>query len=90
MPSKYGNAVQEDLWRALTQQAITDNVPLPVDVETIMKTWTLVMGYPVVTVLRDYDTGSAVLIQVNISASWAVIRLTWSQHGLFCNSLAFF
>jgi len=56
--------VQDDLWLALTQQASVDNITLPVDVKTIMDTWTLKMGYPVVTVLRNYGTGSAVVTQV--------------------------
>lgn len=43
---KYSNAVQDDLWAALTAQATIDNVPLPVDVRTIMNTWTLKMVTP--------------------------------------------
>ena len=41
---QYGNAVQEDLWDALTKQAITDEIPLPASVKDIMDTWTLKMG----------------------------------------------
>jgi hypothetical protein len=40
---KYSNAVQDDLWAALTAQALADNVSLPIDVRTIMNTWTLKM-----------------------------------------------
>lgn len=42
----YSNAVQNDLWAALTAQAAVDNVNLPVDVRTIMDTWTLKMVIP--------------------------------------------
>ena len=41
---QYGNAVQDDLWDALTKQAITDKIPLPASVKDIMDTWTLKMG----------------------------------------------
>ncbi|KZS09066.1 Aminopeptidase N [Daphnia magna] len=60
---KYSNAVADDLWSALTAQAIADNVNLPVDVRTIMNTWTLKMGYPIVTVTRDYATSAATVSQ---------------------------
>ena len=46
----YGNAVQDDLWTALTYQAELDSVQLPTDIKTIMDSWTLKMGYPVVNV----------------------------------------
>lgn len=45
---EYGNAVQDDLWDALTQQAITDKVQLPASVKEIMDTWTLKMGQPLI------------------------------------------
>lgn len=35
----------DDLWSALTAQALVDNVDLPVDVRTIMNTWTLKMVF---------------------------------------------
>ena len=49
---KYGNAVQDDLWAALTAQAIVDNVSLPVDVKTIMDTWTLKMVFQYNTTVK--------------------------------------
>ena len=42
--SQYGNAVQDDLWDALTKQAKANKVPLPTGVKQIMDTWTLKMG----------------------------------------------
>ena len=42
--SQYGNAVQDDLWDALTKQAKTSKVPLPTGVKPIMDSWTLKMG----------------------------------------------
>ncbi|EFX74708.1 hypothetical protein DAPPUDRAFT_324110 [Daphnia pulex] len=59
---QYGNAVQDELWDALTKprtkQAKVDKVPLPTDVKQIMDTWTLKMGFPVVTVTREYEKNS--------------------------------
>ncbi|XP_046438221.1 aminopeptidase N-like [Daphnia pulex] len=60
---QYGNAVQDDLWDALTKQAKVDKVPLPTDVKQIMDTWTLKMGFPVVTVTREYKNNSVFLSQ---------------------------
>lgn len=58
----YGNAVQDDLWTALTYQAELDSVKLPTDIKTIMDSWTLKMGYPVVNVIRNY-TYSLITVQ---------------------------
>ncbi|XP_034233896.1 aminopeptidase N-like isoform X2 [Thrips palmi] len=56
----YSSATQNNLWDALTAQAHSDHaLPLDVTVRDIMDTWTLQTGYPVVTVTRDYGTGSA-------------------------------
>ena len=63
--SSYKAAEQDDLWRHLTAQAHADNtLPEDVTVKQIMDTWTLQMGYPVVTVSRDYDNNTATLTQV--------------------------
>ncbi|XP_074096420.1 suppressor of ER stress-induced death isoform X3 [Cotesia typhae] len=60
----YGNSEQNDLWNALTDEAHKNNVlPLEVTVKKIMDTWTLQTGFPVVTVIRDYKSGSAYLTQ---------------------------
>ncbi len=47
----YANAEQDDLWRAYDEQAHADGVlPSEVNVKTIMDTWTLQKGYPVLNV----------------------------------------
>ncbi|KAG8235179.1 hypothetical protein J437_LFUL015485 [Ladona fulva] len=55
----YANAVQNDLWESLTTQAHLDgSLPANMTVREVMDTWTLQTGYPVVTVTRDYESGS--------------------------------
>uniref|UniRef100_A0A146LYB5 Aminopeptidase n=3 Tax=Lygus hesperus TaxID=30085 RepID=A0A146LYB5_LYGHE len=61
---KFQSATQDDLWQALTDQAHADNALDPeITVKEIMDTWTLKTGFPVVTVTRDYDRGSATISQ---------------------------
>ena len=61
---KYKAATQDDLWRFLTEQARRDgSLPADLDVKTVMDSWTLQTGYPVVTVVRDYSTGTANVTQ---------------------------
>ena len=58
-------AEQDDLWFYLTSQAHIDGtLPEDVTVKQIMDTWTLQMGYPVVTVTRNYDDNTALISQV--------------------------
>ncbi len=52
------------MWRYLTEQAYRDNtLPRSLSVKKIMDTWTLQMGFPVLTVERDYNSNSATLYQ---------------------------
>ncbi|KAA0203273.1 hypothetical protein HAZT_HAZT008388 [Hyalella azteca] len=61
--NQYGNAAQDDLWEALTQQAHADGtLATNLTVKIIMDTWTLQMGYPVINVSRTED-GAVVLSQ---------------------------
>ena len=63
--SAYSNAEQDDLWAALTDQAHADGtLSSDLTVKTIMDTWTLQMGYPVINVVLNGD-GSATLTQVS-------------------------
>ncbi|KAI9561562.1 hypothetical protein GHT06_012521 [Daphnia sinensis] len=59
----YKNAVEDDLWLALQQQSDEEGVSLPATVKEIMDTWTLQMGFPLINVTRDYNTGGAVVSQ---------------------------
>ncbi|XP_014203834.1 aminopeptidase N [Copidosoma floridanum] len=60
----YQCAEQDDLWKALTEQAHRAGVlEKYVTIKQIMDTWTLQTGFPVVTVLRNYNDNSAVVTQ---------------------------
>ncbi|XP_050688572.1 aminopeptidase N-like [Eriocheir sinensis] len=60
----YANAEQDDLWDFLTKAAHEDGtLPRDMTVKTIMDTWTLQMGYPVVKVTRSDDGTSATITQ---------------------------
>ena len=51
---EYQNAVQDDLWKYLNEEANNTQVALlPASVKKIMDTWTLQTGYPVVNVMRN-------------------------------------
>lgn len=58
----YGNAVTEDLWKALEEAS---GQP----VQKIMDTWTKQPGYPLIKVLKDRDKGMCVLWQDRFLAS---------------------
>ncbi|KAB0798929.1 hypothetical protein PPYR_06809 [Photinus pyralis] len=87
---KFENAEQNDLWQALTVQAHKDQVlPPHLTIGEIMDTWSLQVGYPLVTVTRDYQSNSAVLKQErfildteerdNTSCWWIPITYTTEQ-----------
>ena len=61
---KYKAAEQDDLWEHLTRVGHKDGtLRSDITVKQIMDTWTLQMGFPVVTVNRNYDSNSAELTQ---------------------------
>ncbi|XP_043210449.1 aminopeptidase N-like [Amphibalanus amphitrite] len=61
---QYRAATQDDLWRFLTEQAHRDGtLPDDVTVKQVMDTWTLQMGFPLVTVVRNYGKRSAQMTQ---------------------------
>merc|ERR1711971_1023922 len=60
---KFAAAEQDDLWHYLTEQAHRDKtLPEDLTVKIIMDTWTLQMGFPVVTVERDYGNSNKATI----------------------------
>lgn len=62
---KFSNAEQDDLWESLTEEAHKNKVlPETLNVKTIMDTWTLQTGYPVITVSRNYEKKNVQITQV--------------------------
>lgn len=61
---KYQNADQDNLWEALTVEAHKKKIlPSNLTVKTVMDSWTLQTGYPIITVIRNYEENSAELLQ---------------------------
>lgn len=66
----YGNAEQDDLWQSLTEAALQSGLlPNNTTVKMIMDTWTLQTGYPMISVERNYESGTATISQVKLSSS---------------------
>jgi hypothetical protein len=83
--SAYGNTVQQDLWKALQEQAGIDKIDLPDTVENIMDTWTRQMGFPVINVTRSYNANNgATASQVE---SWFLFPITSCYCNLFSRIL---
>ena len=78
---QFGNAVTADLWSALSKASTRG-----IDVEEMMNTWTLQMGYPLVTVTKANEadgwlvTQSRFLTSTNVNTSEQVSRYnyTWT------------
>lgn len=79
---QFSNAVQDDLWDVMTEQGYLHQVlPENFDIKTIMDTWTLQAGFPIVTVTRKNDSNDIVITQhrftmpgsnVNDSSLWFI------------------
>nr|XP_040229612.2 aminopeptidase N-like isoform X1 [Anopheles coluzzii] len=66
----YGNAEQDNLWAALTEEAHANGVlPDHIDVKKVMDSWTLQTGYPIITVTRNYDANTAEVTQMRFISS---------------------
>uniref|UniRef100_A0A1B6CNH7 Aminopeptidase N n=1 Tax=Clastoptera arizonana TaxID=38151 RepID=A0A1B6CNH7_9HEMI len=59
----YSTARQDQLWQVMTDNMKEGWLPQNVSVKDVMDSWTLQVGYPVITVTRDYLRGTAVLTQ---------------------------
>ncbi|CAG9134640.1 unnamed protein product [Plutella xylostella] len=59
---KYGDAEQGDLWSALTNAARKRGM-FDADVAVVMDSWTLQTGFPVLNIVRDYETNRVTFSQ---------------------------
>ncbi|XP_065072851.1 aminopeptidase N-like [Ochlerotatus camptorhynchus] len=90
---KLGNAEQDDLWQALTEEAQeSGGFPEGFDVKTVMDTWTLQTGFPVVYVERDYDLRTVTFKQMRFmhdetiddpACWWIPLTISTSQFTYF-------
>ncbi|XP_014240292.1 aminopeptidase N isoform X2 [Cimex lectularius] len=95
---KFGNAEQDNLWESLTSQAHKDRVlDKNLSLKPIMDSWTLQTGYPVLTVKRDYEKGTATITQTRFlripddtdkkeNCWWIPITYTTSREKNFSNT----
>jgi len=61
---KFDAAEQDDLWHHLTVQGHKDGtLAKDMDVKTVMDTWTLQKGFPVITIKRNYQDKTATVSQ---------------------------
>lgn len=60
---QYSNAVSDDLWGCLTKAQNENDPKHKIDVKSVMDTWTLQMGYPVITVKKNKKEKYAILTQ---------------------------
>lgn len=89
----YDVATQDDLWSHLTQQAqqshTFDNLT---NVKQIMETWTTQMGFPVVTVNRNYSTKEIEFTQSRFTfvpqSQWKSLNMVFSD-GLWWIPLSY-
>ncbi|XP_046962926.1 aminopeptidase N [Vanessa cardui] len=73
---KFGDAEQRDLWSALTNAA-REKDAFDADVGVVMDSWTLQTGFPVLTISRDYKSGSITFRQER----FVLINDTLDEHN---------
>lgn len=87
----YGNTVGSDLWHHLNMAVKDNNMSLPHHVAEVMNTWTLQMGFPVVTIDTDsgrvsqkhflLDPESNVTMKSPYNYQW-LIPVRWMKDGV--------
>ncbi|KPJ03365.1 Endoplasmic reticulum aminopeptidase 1 [Papilio xuthus] len=66
---KYSNAVENDLWAAMSEVIKNHSMFQHLSVVDFMNSWTRQAGYPVVNVDRDYNTGKVTFSQKLFTSS---------------------
>ncbi|XP_016983809.1 aminopeptidase N-like [Drosophila rhopaloa] len=95
----YKNADQDNLWEAFTQAAHRNGaLPKDYEIKTIMDSWTLQTGYPVLNVTRDYMARTAKLSQerylrntqlspdLHVGCWWLPLSYTSKAEMMFMNT----
>jgi len=87
---KFDSAEQDDLWMYLTEQGHRDRTLMAdLTVKQVMDTWTLQTGFPLLTVKRNYESGTAKISQERLLLSKSTksesrwwVPLTYTTPGL--------
>lgn len=82
---QYGNTVQDQLWAFLTNVS-DSSILADHTIKTIMDTWTLQEGYPLVTITRNYTNNSITLSQKR----YLLDRYTSNQTSNYINPFTSF
>lgn len=78
---KYNNAEQDNLWESLTEEAHKhEALDQSLNLKTIMDTWTLQTGYPIITVTRNYENNTATIVQRRFLSDPSSNKLTDSEN----------
>ncbi|KAL1453095.1 hypothetical protein WDU94_007269 [Cyamophila willieti] len=84
----FNSSTQEELWKFLTDAAHSlGTLPMDMNISTIMNTWTLQTGFPVINVTRDYNQGTALITQKRFLLE--PIETDLSQNSLWWVPLTF-
>ncbi|XP_076633175.1 aminopeptidase N [Colletes latitarsis] len=87
---KYNTTYVADFMNAMAEEAIDDSSAIGVTLEEAMNSWISQGGYPVVTVIRNYETGTATIYQEqfaldkpleNISRFWHIPLSYINENG---------
>lgn len=60
----YSTATVNDFWEAMAEEAV--GLPENIALSQVMNSWILHFGYPIVTVMRDYEKDTAAIKQVRL------------------------
>lgn len=95
---QYDNAVSNDLWQILTESGHKyESLPLELNLENVMDTYTRQPGYPVLEVKRDPESREIILTQrrfmlpatSNDSLKWYIPITYRTKYSQFASSLWF-
>ncbi|XP_069813572.1 thyrotropin-releasing hormone-degrading ectoenzyme [Dendropsophus ebraccatus] len=84
---KYGNAARKDLWDTLSK--VLKNEGKSVNIQEVMDQWTLQMGYPVITIIRNETVDDGITVTqehflYNIDVNTQDLEQKNNRYAYFC------
>lgn len=76
----YSTATVDDFWEAMAEETI--GLPIEITVAEAMNSWISHRGYPIVSVMRKYKEGTAVIRQVRLKELNCVFSLLRKHDNL--------